>query len=95
MDGDPLPLEGTLYVGDEGKMLGHVILDDARQEGRPGPVGEVHLGEAGDAPPFRVQAHLEGAVDLYPRDGLRGTGVVADDDHDRAAVGAAPLRLGE
>lgn len=30
MDGDPLPLEGTLYVGDEGKMLGNLILNDAR-----------------------------------------------------------------
>ena len=30
MSGDPLPLEGTLYVGDEGKMLGHMILNEAR-----------------------------------------------------------------
>jgi predicted dehydrogenase len=30
MDGEPLPPEGTLYIGDQGKMLGHQILDEAR-----------------------------------------------------------------
>jgi hypothetical protein len=30
MDGEPLPQEGTLYVGDEGKMLGAVVLGGER-----------------------------------------------------------------
>ncbi|MBN2505130.1 MAG: Gfo/Idh/MocA family oxidoreductase [Verrucomicrobia bacterium] len=30
MDGQPLPEEGTLYVGDEGKMLGATLLSPAR-----------------------------------------------------------------
>jgi predicted dehydrogenase len=32
MNGDPLPLEGTLYVGEAGKMLGNLILNENRKK---------------------------------------------------------------